>query len=259
MRATLLALVCAMAATPSFAQISGPETVRVRVGGRMAQIVVKVNGDASSAKYVLLGDAVDAFREFSQENDTLRIRVMGLVDGGEGWLVVTATKDGKPLEIYSCKIIVGQRPDPVPPEPVPPKPVPPVPPTPVPPEPKPPEPAPVVDPFVKALQDAARMDGYPKAKLIELYDAMIATGVLVNREETTTISLQTSLTDNIKKKMGDLKTLAPTLRAVVQELVNPLNAIIQPGSKDGPLTEDQKVQAKAVFDKVARIALEASR
>ena len=253
----MLSLVVALVAVSTGAgQITGPSEVIVPPG-RLAQIVVKA--DADKAKYRVLG-AFDAFREYDPTPNQLSIRVQFPLEsrpGSVGYVTVAAVKDGELLDLYVCKVILGG-PDPGPgpgPTPVPPKP-----PGPGPgPEPIPPAPTPVVDPYVKALRDAVLIDSFPKAKVLGLADAFIATGVAAGRAGTTVRGLQAALTDAILKHVGPLKDAAPTVRGVVQNATSPLDEIVKPGEKDRALTADEGARYKAMFDTLARLTQEAAR
>lgn len=241
--ATMSAMVTlALAVSPTQAQITGPTEVIVEPG-RLAQIVVTVEGE--SADYKILGP-IDAFREFDPSATKLRIRVLGLKDGTEGHIVVAATKDGKILPLYSCRVRVGR-------EPSPPKPPDPGPgPSPIP-------PAPVPSDLAKSLRDAADTDRFARVLLSDLADAFSATATLAGRSGTTQIQLQDGLAANIKKYVGELRTIAPTLRSAIQTAVDPLDEIIRPGTKDAELTPSQASRARDLFERIAKACLEAAR
>jgi hypothetical protein len=148
MRATLLSLVVLVAAVvPAPAQFEA-QTVTIKVG-RLATIPVTV--DADDVDYVVLGDALDGFREFDRDAKRLRIRVIGY-QPGTGYVVVTAIKGGKliPLAVVTVKVTGAPVPPPTPPDPPTPPPKPPTPPT-------PPVPPPA-DPWVAELRTAFASD-----------------------------------------------------------------------------------------------------
>jgi hypothetical protein len=122
-------VVLVAAVVPAPAQFEA-QTVTIKVG-RLATIPVTV--DADDVDYVVLGDALDGFREFDRDAKRLKIRVIGY-EPGTGYVVVTAIKGGKliPLAVVTVKVTGAPVPPPTPPDP-------PTPP-PKPPRPRPPRP-----------------------------------------------------------------------------------------------------------------------
>lgn len=174
MRATLLSvLVLVAAVAPAPAQDVAASAVTVKVG-RLATIPVVI--DADEVEYAVLGDAVDAFREFDKDAKKLKIRVIGY-EPGTGYVVVSGQKAGKllPLIVVTVKV-VGTPVPPVPPKPpVPPlPPVPPKPPTP--PDPPTPDPPPipgVTGLHVLVLYESAELPKMPRGQSTILFSKTV--------------------------------------------------------------------------------------
>ena len=64
---------------------------------------------------------------------------------------------------------------------------------------------------------------------------------------------------NVRRHGGELRALAPTLRNVLNDAVSDLDRIIEPGKPDGPLSEPQRLQARALFDTIAKALTEAAK
>ncbi len=99
--------------------VKGPTEVNVPIG-RLAAIPLTV--DADESEYVVLGDSMDAMREYDSDPKKLRLRVIGYAPG-VSYVVVTSQKGGKLHAPFVVKVTVGN-PGPAPVPPVPPGPQP---------------------------------------------------------------------------------------------------------------------------------------
>lgn len=141
MRATSL-LATILLALPAAAQVKGPQDITVQVG-RLASVPLTVDGDESD--YQVLGDQVDAFREYSPDPKQIRLRLIGYAPG-TSYVVVSSQKAGKLQPMFTVKVtVVGAAPVP-----------PPVPPT-------PPGPGPL-DALASQFRAAFTASGFTKAK-----------------------------------------------------------------------------------------------
>lgn len=117
MRSFLLALILA---APAVGQVSGPSEVTVPVG-RLAPLPLTVEG--GQFDYLILGDALDGFREYDPDPKRLRLRIIGY-SPGTAWVVVSSFNAGKLQPPFVVKVTVtgAPIPPPPPPDPVPPGP-----------------------------------------------------------------------------------------------------------------------------------------
>lgn len=243
-----LALLLAAVSTGA-GQIVGPSKVEVTPGQK--NVTIDVKADADEAEYEVRG-TLEVFREYSRDPGTLRLRIVGAQAGEEAYIFVAVVKDGKLVKpLFVCHVYVrGAKPPGPSPTPVP-----------VPPDPKSPDPSPTPVPsdlLVKALRDAATKDGFHRVKFADVSDAFTALAVTSSRAETN-VKLQDEVTAKVKQHVGELKTVAPSVRAVLQGALDPLDDVMRPGAKEASLTDEQRRQAKVVFERIAKAAMEAAR
>lgn len=234
--------------------ITGPESITVQPG-RLGTVTVTV--DADEAMYEVLSKDFDAFREQTGVATQLTIKVLipaFLPDGRptpaghKGWITLAAVKNGKLIRpIYKCEIIAAGvvPPPPIPPDPKPPIPPPPVPPEPKPPDPKPPEPVPVVDPLVKALQEAAANDGMPKDELSKVAKAASNASMII-------IEGQTAQRAHDLIKVALFKS--PPLGISLHTIVNDLTGKVFTDLLNNPNEVLSKAKAAAVTAPLVKIA-----
>lgn len=139
MRAAFGATVLALAVAASVVgQEAAPREVTIK-RGRLATIVVKVADEKT--EYVVLGEALDGFREYDGSGGkNLRIRVIGY-EVGSGYVVVGTS----PMTVIVVKVQESPGPGPGPKPPDPPQPDP-------------------VDPLADLIKQAATRDGFKNLK-----------------------------------------------------------------------------------------------
>jgi hypothetical protein len=145
MRRFLIAIWLALASSVALAQeVTLPQTVIVSAG-RLAAIEITYDGD--DFQYYVAPE-LDAFREYTTDSKTVKLRVIGYTNGTFPVTAVAAKAvngKGKLSPVKTCLVHVGGTP-PVPPGPGP-SPIPPGPgPSPIPPRPEPTPPDPIKGP-----------------------------------------------------------------------------------------------------------------
>jgi hypothetical protein len=223
--------------------------------GRLGTVVAEVG--KSAASYVVVGDGLDAFREYDTDPTILRLRVIGY-RACVGWVVVaqSVSESGSPT-LSTCRVEVVEKKGPSPPEPGPPPPEPiPVPPEP-PPEPTPPPPgppAPVTDPLYKPLADLyARSPGTAEAKsaaarkLAKIYrgavDAAADSSLLYTVGQYNEKVQRLAVAESLDKDM-----LRPMREAIGKMLAKQIGTVAS-----APFTREVRARAREVFGRLAPI------
>lgn len=232
MRTTAILLLAIASAVSG--QVRGPvrDTQEITIPvGRLAPITHPI--DVDETEYTVLGDGMDAMREYDPDPKVLRLRLLGYTPG-VAYVVISSAKGGKLRPLHTIKVTIGTGPSPVPPPP-------------------PPGPGPEpVDPLTASIKAAAAADGF--TKLADLAIGLTtANSISLSRAQWTVAELSAAWQAAIKSAVG-----GPTPANLRKVLGDQLNSAL-PRESAHVMTAEEMVKARELVLRLSKACTEASK